>query len=165
MFDIHLKNKNMKKTILKMLVVTGMITGAVLSSNAQNQKGAILLGGSSNGSITLVPEMIINLGANAHYFLTDKIALGAGVGFTKLADVPAITTISLSGRYYLNSKLYGNVSYGLSELNKGLTLGAGYQLMLSDKVAFLSGLDYYMNPIEGADAQINLNLGISVFIR
>jgi hypothetical protein len=37
--------------------------------------------------------------------------------------------------------------------------------MLSDKVAFLSGLDYWMNPAEGADASISLNMGISVFIR
>ena len=63
--------------------------------------------------------------------------------------------------------MYGNVTYGLTEgaLNEGLTLGAGYQMMLSDKVAFLSGLDYWMNPADGADASINLNMGISVFIR
>ena len=39
------------------------------------------------------------------------------------------------------------------------------EMMLSDKVAFLSGLDYWMNPAEGADASISLNMGISVFIR
>jgi hypothetical protein len=63
--------------------------------------------------------------------------------------------------------MYGNVTYGLTEgaSNQGLTVGAGYQMMLSDKVAFLSGLDYWMNPAEGADASISLNMGISVFIR
>lgn len=138
-----------------------------LNVNAQNQKGAILLGGSSNGNITLSPSTNINLGANFHYFLSDKIAVGAGVGFAKLDGLDATNTISLAGRYYLNSKMYGNVTYGLTEgaLNEGLTLGAGYQMMLSDKVAFLSGLDYWMNPAEGADASINLNMGISVFIR
>jgi hypothetical protein len=135
--------------------------------NAQNQKGAILLGGSSNGNITLSPSTNIHLGANLHYFLSEKIALGGGLGFNKLDGMDAETTISLAGRYYLNSKMYGNVTYGLTEgaSNQGLTVGAGYQMMLSDKVAFLSGLDYWMNPAEGADASISLNMGISVFIR
>ena len=138
-----------------------------LNVNAQNQKGAILLGGSSNGNITLSPITDINLGANLHYFLSDKIAIGGGLGFHKPDVGDTETTISLAGRYYLNSKMYGNVTYGLTEgaLNEGLTVGAGYQMMLSDKVAFLSGLDYWMNPAEGADASINLNMGISVFIR
>lgn len=152
----------MKKIIL---VIALAFIG--INANAQNQKGAILLGGSSNGNITLSPSTNISLGANVHYFLSDKIALGAGLGFTKLDGIDASNTISLSGRYYLNSKMYGNVTYGLTEgaLNEGLTLGAGYQMMLSDKVAFLSGLDYWMNPAEGADASIALNMGISVFIR
>ena len=138
-----------------------------LNVNAQNQKGAILLGGSSNGNITLSPSTNIHLGANLHYFLSEKIALGGGLGFHKLDGMDAETTISLAGRYYLNSKMYGNVTYGLTEgaMNEGLTLGAGYQMMLSDKVAFLSGLDYWMNPADGADASISLNMGISVFIR
>jgi hypothetical protein len=138
-----------------------------LNVNAQNQKGAILLGGSSNGNITLSPSTNIHLGANLHYFLSEKIALGGGLGFNKLDGMDAETTISLAGRYYLNSKMYGNVTYGLTEgaSNQGLTVGAGYQMMLSDKVAFLSGLDYWMNPADGADASISLNMGISVFIR
>ena len=138
-----------------------------LNVNAQNQKGAILLGGSSNGNITLSPSTNIHLGANLHYFLSEKIALGGGLGFHKLDGMDAETTISLAGRYYLNSKMYGNVTYGLTEgaSNQGLTVGAGYQMMLSDKVAFLSGLDYWMNPADGADASISLNMGISVFIR
>jgi len=138
-----------------------------LNVNAQNQKGAILLGGSSNGNITLSPSTNIHLGANLHYFLSEKIALGGGLGFNKLDGMDAETTISLAGRYYLNSKMYGNVTYGLTEgaSNQGLTVGAGYQMMLSDKVAFLSGLDYWMNPAEGADPSISLNMGISVFIR
>jgi hypothetical protein len=138
-----------------------------LNVNAQNQKGAILLGGSSNGNITLSPSTNIHLGANLHYFLSEKIALGGGLGFNKLDGMDAETTISLAGRYYLNSKMYGNVTYGLTEgaSNQGLTVGAGYQMMLSDKVAFLSGLDYWMNPAKGADASISLNMGISVFIR
>jgi hypothetical protein len=138
-----------------------------LNVNAQNQKGAILLGGSSNGNITLSPSTNIHLGANLHYFLSEKIALGGGLGFNKLDGMDAETTISLAGRYYLNSKMYGNVTYGLTEgaSNQGLTVGAGYQMMLSDKVAFLSGLDYWMNPAEGVDPSISLNMGISVFIR
>ena len=137
-----------------------------LNVNAQNQKGAILLGGSSNGNITLSPSTNIHLGANLHYFLSEKIALGGGLGFHKLDGMDAETTISIAGRYYIISKIYGNVSYGLSECasNEGLTVGAGYQMMLSDKVAFLSGLDYWMNPAEVADASISLNMGISVFI-
>ena len=92
MFDIHLKNKNMKKTILKMLVVTGMVTGAVMSSNAQISKGSIMLGGSLGANMTMESKMTVgtmsltspgytewNFSPAGGYFVADGLVVGLGL--------------------------------------------------------------------------------------
>lgn len=92
MFDIHLKNKNMKKTIIKMLVVTGMVTGAVLSSNAQISKGSIMLGGSLGANIAMESKTTLgstsittpghtewNFSPEVGYFLSDGLVVGLGL--------------------------------------------------------------------------------------
>ena len=43
----------MKKTILKMIAVAGIVTGSVLSTNAQITKGSLMFGGSLGANMTM----------------------------------------------------------------------------------------------------------------
>ena len=82
----------MKKTILKMLVVTGMVTGAVMSSNAQISKGSLMFGGSLGANIAMESKTAVgsvsvttpgytewNFSPTAGYFIADGLVVGLGL--------------------------------------------------------------------------------------
>jgi outer membrane protein len=89
-FDLHLKTKTMKKTILKMIAVAGIVTGSALTSNAQISKGSFMLGGSLGANITMesttkntgLADMTRpgytewNFSPTFGYFVSDGLAVG-----------------------------------------------------------------------------------------
>ena len=107
----------MKKTILKMIAVAGIVTGSVFTSNAQISIG--ITGGfgtamdlakpTSTGGDKLASENGFGGGISGRYWLNDNMAAGINISYFSfgIKDVPSginssysVTPISLAFDYY-----------------------------------------------------------------
>ena len=95
----------MKKTILKMFMVTGIVAGAVLSSTAQISEGSIILGGSLGANMKMESKTTIgstsktttgftewNFSPTGGYFVAEGlvVSLGLNVDSKSLVEVSSI---------------------------------------------------------------------------
>ncbi|MBJ7429320.1 MAG: outer membrane beta-barrel protein [Bacteroidia bacterium] len=104
----------MKKTILKMIAVAGIVTGSVLSTNAQIAIGLTGGLGLPMGDMSDKTKMGADLGfgggITARYFLTEKLAVGLNASYFSFGvkDLPSgasasigVMPISVAFDYYL----------------------------------------------------------------
>lgn len=152
----------------------------VTTANAQFEKGARTLSGNVTGlgfGFTknsdgggLDDQISFGLQAKGSYFIIDKLALVAGVGFDyiKLKDTDAENAFNfeVGGRYYFWDKLYGGVSYMGEKWTdydyvSYAKVGMGATLYIKDNVFFEPEL-YFKQGI--GDVDIYSSLGISVGI-
>lgn len=89
-FDIQFKKQTMKKTILKMMAVAGIVTVSALSTNAQVSKGTLMFGGSLGANVTMESTQKVtgaadvktpgytqwNFSPRIGYFVSDGLAVG-----------------------------------------------------------------------------------------
>ncbi|HEV8082277.1 MAG TPA: hypothetical protein VGP55_03705 [Chitinophagaceae bacterium] len=173
---------------MKKLIVLLMITTAFLSntSNAQLQKGNILVGGdlaSLNLTLGGGGAFQVRIDPKAAFFIKDNVALGAYIDFGLATAKGAGTTtdygLGALGRYYANDakvnvlkhgRLFfeGNVgiqgvslSGGSNTTGLGVGVGPGYAYFITPNIGLETLLKY--NGIVGFGSQAyrsNLNLGI-----
>ncbi len=118
-FDTHFKKiRNMKKIILKMLIATGIVAGAALSTNAQISKGSIMLGGSLGANMKMESKTTIgsitntkpghtdwNFSPTGGYFVADGLVVGLGLNLESNFLEEVLSADSLKKEHIMASGL------------------------------------------------------------
>lgn len=147
------------------------------SSSALIPKGSMIIGGSAGFDMQFEDgnnSSILYLSPQFGYFLTDNLALGAAISFTKVKDVDPVFGFGPFARYYLNNGLFGQLQYEfqsqptfLDERINGSAagLGVGYALFLNNSIS-LEPLVYYKRHFGdlGEYNQVGLQVGISAYL-
>jgi hypothetical protein len=115
---------NMKKLLLSLVAVAGL----AISTQAQTEKGKILLGGSVGFSTSKADgakksDFSFNVAPSAGYFISDNFAIGTGLGYKYEKAVNAgylhqAFEVAPFGRYYVGIsdqfKFFGQLSVPMS---------------------------------------------------
>jgi len=173
----------MKKIILKMLMVTGIVAGAALSSNAQISKGSLMLGGSLGAKLTT--ESKTTLGSNSSvvrgytewnftptggYFVAEGIVLGLGLNIDSksIGEVTnndnSITEQIMGAGFGINLfiRKYFEV---VSNVYFHTQAGFGYtSITATDKVPDGSNLFKDGDKYTSTDIGINITPGLTYFL-
>lgn len=127
----------MKKTIIKMIAVAGIVAGSVFSSNAQVTKGTLMFGGSLGANITMESTKKVtgaaddkrpgytewNLSPTVGYFLSDGLAVGL--------------SLNLSSSYVSSiSSTDGKTTENIMASGLGVSLFARKYMLITEKVYF-----------------------------
>lgn len=173
--------KNLMTLLLFVVCVGGI--------SAQIHKGSVMLGGTLNfRNISYVSTILANenthlniltVSPTAAYFLSDRFAIGANLGFSYIhsntgTDGKTFALVPY-GRYYFNgsgsARFFGQLNAGF-QASGGETLpvfgaGVGADFFLNDDVAIEASLDY--KRIENFEAEsgtgyIGLNFGVVAFL-
>lgn len=114
----------MKKLLLSLVAVTGL----ALSTQAQTEKGKVMLGGNVGFSSSKVDganksDFSFSVVPSAGYFVSDNFAIGTGVGYTYNKEVSDLNLnqafkVAPFGRYYVGLsdqfKFFGQLSVPMS---------------------------------------------------
>lgn len=114
----------MKKLLLSLIAVSAL----AFSTQAQTEKGKIMLGGSAGFSTVKVKgagksDIGFNIVPSAGYFVSDNFAIGTGVGYTYNKEVSDLNLnqafkVAPFGRYYVGLsdqfKFFGQLSVPLA---------------------------------------------------
>lgn len=155
----------------KVLIAFVVLISTALTSQAQTEKGTLLLGGnigfqSSNGSSVFMANPNVGL------FVADRIAVGAeanltaGEGVTIWAVGPYVKPYfaqTQNGAFFAKgSLLAGGASYdGESNSNVGFGLGAGYSIFMNKSVALELG-GQFSKVGKHDDGTFGLNVGFQI---
>ena len=141
------------------ILCAGILT---LGLSAQTEAGNMIIGTSSNLTYTSTSVADcddcdavsqLNLSLSYGYFVIDNLALSAGLNMASIGDM-TITTIGISGRYYMSS-MFAQAGWGTTSITdvddamSTISLGAGYAHMLSDNISLEPMVMYNMNSLDG----------------
>ncbi|MFA9213412.1 MAG: hypothetical protein ACEQSR_06145 [Candidatus Methylacidiphilales bacterium] len=127
----------MKKTILKMMAVAGIVAVSALSTNAQVSKGTLMFGGSLGASVTMESTQKVtgaadvktpgytnwNFSPTVGYFIGDGLALGLSLNVSS-NYVYSITTND------------GKTTENIMRSGLGVSLFARKYMLITEKVYF-----------------------------
>ena len=118
-------------------------------------------------------------GTSIGYFYYDNIEFGGGFYYSSRDNAGTSTSdmsISLGATYYLDmmgpGQPFGHAAVGYSSWDNGVTtgsgeildLGAGYQMFLQDNIAWFGKLGYEMGMGDYDYSDLNLSIGLKVFV-
>ncbi|HEX8609422.1 MAG TPA: hypothetical protein VF679_12345 [Pedobacter sp.] len=177
----------MKKIILTCALALGLLT-----SEAQIQKGNVMMGGNlSNISFGLDKPNVFSLSINpkAAWFVQDGLALGGDVNLglsTSKGNGESINYgIGALGRYYgatganevvNNSRFFGEVTVGISGVNPnegestnglGFSFGPGFTYFVTPSIGLEALLKYQGTAGFGSSAyahSLNLGIGFQIYL-
>lgn len=163
----------MKKILLTFFVAFVV----VFSTSAQIEKGAILVGASSNAGFTSYDEdagdfSMFNISLKGGYFIMDNLVLGLNLGLVDIEDASE-TTFGVFGRYYFNGKIFGGLGYGSTKVDNGssdftvsqIPLEVGYAAFIGKAIAVEPSLNYTMYGSDGDGASFGLNVGFTLYLN
>jgi hypothetical protein len=145
------------------ILCAGILT---LGLSAQTEAGNMIIGTSSNLTYTSTSAADcddcdavsqLNLSLSYGYFVIDNLALSAGLNFSSMSvgdESMSMTTIGLSGRYYM-SGMFAQAGWATTSITdvddamSTIALAAGYAHMLSDNISLEPMLMYSMNSLDG----------------
>ena len=149
----------MKKLTLKTLLLTVIVSGAVLTTNAQSfEKGKINIGACSNFQFTSNKsafegaESISNmsLDLSGGYFVIDNLMVKAGLGYSKFGEDDGAISFGAGARYYIKDMIFAEAMYKIpGEDFSTIGLGVGYVKMLNDHVSIEPMIVYDMERFDG----------------
>ena len=169
----------MKKVILSLAI----IVIAVVSANAQTEKGTWLVGGSAgfhsvkDGSSDAVTS--VTIAPSAGYFVGKDVAVGAAIQFATVNKNYTTFAFAPFVRYYFaplgdHAKLFVNGTFGLGTV-KGyqsssvgfstFEFSAGPAFFINKSVALEVALAYGQNKFKGSDATKDLGLKVGFQIH
>ncbi len=167
----------------KLFIIAVLVTVSSLGYS-QVSKSTWLLGGSAGFSATTgdYKSTSININPNIGYFVMDKLAVGARIGFDyyKPKDVDASTEFSAGPfvRYYFvdlgsKAKLFGHAQFGFGSTKEGggesvsstnWGIYAGPAFFLNPSIALEATLGYGASKSKGTPSQgaFGLNIGFQI---
>ncbi len=179
----------MKKVLLFALFVSA---AGVIQSNAQLQKGSVLIGGDLAGFDLGLNEgstFTMNLTPKVAWFVRDNLALGGYVDFGLATAKEAGTNVSYGvgglGRYYFptanvsatrSTRFFTEANVGIQGVNTpggnntnglGFGFGPGLAYFVTDNIALETLLKYNGIVGYGSDAtssRLSLNLGFQIYL-
>lgn len=163
----------MKKSIVTLVVMLFAAAGAF----AQIEKGAILVGASSNlGFTSYKPKdgdsfSAFNVDAKVGYFVIDNLALGVNLGYQKI-DEASITSLGLFGRYYVNGKIILGAGFNSNKEDSGesdfsytsIPLEVGYAAFITDNIAIEPVVKYEMWSGDVEGSTFGLGVGFTLYL-
>ncbi len=167
----------MKKVSLYLAVIVFLFANAAF---AQIQKGAFLVGASSNFGYSSTSYEnsddnvnLFSLNLKGGYFVIDDLTFGLSFGYNKFSvgDNDASTTsVGFFGRYYVNGKFFAGMGYnsskaeGADAINR-VPFEIGYAAFLNNNIAVEPSLSYAIGVSDNKSNQFALNVGFALYFN
>lgn len=165
----------------KLIFLTAAVVMVAVGANAQDfSKGDWFLNaqtsslGLEHSFVDDLSTTTFDLGVGGGYFLSNKFAIDALVGFdlVKVKDVDGVSAFNIGAgvRYYPVSNLFAKVGYkgvnasagGKSAWTSYLGASVGYDFFFNDRVFFEPAVYYQKNLADGGENVLGLSLGLGI---
>jgi hypothetical protein len=171
----------MKKTIVIVLALV-----AFVSAQAQIEKGAVLVGASSNLSFSSEKpkggdaQSVFSIDGKAGYFFANNFAGGVNISFAS-TDGASSTGIGAFARYYIGGKFFlgagfsamsdkfeidlGNGNETIKTKYNQIPLEAGFAAFITDNIAVEPSLNYAIISGDMEGSRLGINVGFSLYLN
>ena len=143
------------KKLLMSLVLGFLVTMSYAQDDADFNPyaaGTININASSGLEISFADGTPYALGVGGGYFIMDNLMIGASLSIFDFGEFfDAETSIALGARYNVYNQLYAGASYDFDA--EVISLSAGYDIFLSDRIALSPTFTYYLE--DGLDPDIS----------